>query len=113
LTPTVSIHVRFIIVARRFLPISFPKVCPMTTISSRAAAVAVAVSLLLAGPAFAQAPAPAATPAPAAKADKPRSAASIECSKQADEKGLKGKERKKFRKACLKQAKETPAPASK
>ncbi|KAB2911183.1 MAG: phosphate starvation-inducible protein PsiF [Hyphomicrobiaceae bacterium] len=31
---------------------------------------------------------------------KPRSEASIECSKQADAKGLKGKERKKFRAKC-------------
>jgi psiF repeat len=32
---------------------------------------------------------------------KPRTAASIECSKQADAKGLHGKARKKFRSACL------------
>jgi hypothetical protein len=32
---------------------------------------------------------------------KPRTAASIECSKQADEKGLHGKARKKFRSACI------------
>jgi hypothetical protein len=32
---------------------------------------------------------------------KPRSTASIECSKQADEKGLHGKARKKFRSACM------------
>jgi hypothetical protein len=32
---------------------------------------------------------------------KPRSAASIECSKQADAKGLHGKARKKFRSACI------------
>ena len=37
-------------------------------------------------------------PAPA----KPRTAESIECSKQADAKGLKGKERKKFRAKCKK-----------
>jgi predicted outer membrane protein len=30
----------------------------------------------------------------------PRTAISIECSKQADAKGLHGKERKKFRSAC-------------
>ena len=36
---------------------------------------------------------------------KPRSAASLECSKQADEKGLKGKVRKKFRSKCLKDMK--------
>jgi hypothetical protein len=32
---------------------------------------------------------------------KPRSVASIDCSKQADEKGLHGKARKKFRSSCL------------
>jgi invasion protein IalB len=87
----------------------------MTTISSRALGLALAASLLLAGPAFAQtAAAPAATAAPAAKAQKPRSAASIECSKQADAKGLHGKERKKFRSECLKEAKAGgAAPASK
>jgi hypothetical protein len=31
----------------------------------------------------------------------PRSAKSIECSRQADAKGLHGKERRKFRRACL------------
>ena len=36
---------------------------------------------------------------------KARSEASMECSKQADEKGLHGKERKKFRKQCLKDMK--------
>jgi hypothetical protein len=50
--------------------------------------------------AFAQnAPAPA-SPAPAAGASK--SAKSVECSKEADAKGLHGKERKKFRAACKK-----------
>ena len=34
-----------------------------------------------------------------------RSAASLECSKQADEKGLHGKARKTFRSKCLKEAK--------
>lgn len=43
--------------------------------------------------------------APAKKAEKPHSPESIECSKQADEKGLHGKERKKFRSDCLKEAK--------
>ncbi|WP_315837499.1 PsiF family protein [Bradyrhizobium prioriisuperbiae] len=90
------------------------------TLASRAAAVAFA-SLFLMGTAFAQAPAaapaapaakaaPAATPAaPAAKATeakaKPeRTAASLECSKEADAKGLKGKERKKFRSQCKRDA---------
>jgi hypothetical protein len=81
----------------------------MMTISSRAAAAALA-SLFLASSAFAQtttAPStstPAAT-APAKKAEKPRSPESLECSKQADEKGLHGKERKKFRSDCMKEAK--------
>jgi hypothetical protein len=87
------------------------------SLSTRMAVVAVA-SLLLAGPAFAQATAaPAAkteTTAPAADKAAPtdkkaHSAASLECSKQADEKGLKGKERKKFRRECKKAA----APADK
>ena len=82
------------------------------TISSRAA-VAALLSLLLASSAFAQQ-----TTAPAAKSDtktdtaapadkktaKPHSAESIECSKEADAKGLHGKERKKFRAECKKEA---------
>ena len=83
----------------------------MTTISSRVAATAFA-SLLLVSSAFAQTTAPA-TPTPAPKmapaekkAEKPRTAASLECSKQADAKGLKGKERKKFRSECKKAAAE-------
>jgi len=87
-------------------------------LSSLFAAAAVS-SLLLAGPVLAQSttapaagtPAPAA--APAAKMTKARSAASIECSKQADEKGLKGKERKKFRRDCIKSAKAGAAGATK
>ena len=80
----------------------------MMTITSRAAVVAIA-SLLFAGTASAQtttAPA-SSTPAaaPAKKAAKPRSPESVACSKQADEKGLHGKERKKFRSDCLKEAK--------
>jgi hypothetical protein len=89
----------------------------MITISSRAAGLALAASLLLAGSAFAQTPSPAAAPAaaPAAtsKSTKPHSAASIECSKEADAKGLHGKERKKFRSECKAQAKNAAAPASK
>lgn len=82
----------------------------MKPISSFAVAAAFA-SLLLGGSAFAQT---AATPAPAApaakmapatkmapaKAKPERTAASLECSSQADAKGLKGKERKKFRSEC-------------
>jgi hypothetical protein len=86
----------------------------MMTLSSRVAATAFA-SLLLMGSAFAQTPAPAtpATPAPAAKAapaekkaEKPRTAASLECSKEADTKGVHGKERKKFMSDCKKTAAE-------
>jgi hypothetical protein len=77
----------------------------MMTISSRAAAVALA-SLLLASSAFAQtATAPAAPAAKTEKAEKAHSPESLDCSKQADEKGLHGKERKKFRSACMKEAK--------
>ena len=87
----------------------------MTTMSSRALATAFAF-LLLMGSALAQAPTPAApAPAPAAKtmappaaaekkAAKPRTAVSLECSKQADAKGLHGEERKKFRSECKKAA---------
>jgi psiF repeat len=38
----------------------------------------------------------------AKKAPAPRTAKSIDCSKQADAKGLHGKERRKFRAACKK-----------
>ena len=98
----------------------------MMTISSRAAAAAFA-SLFLIGTAFAQTtapttPAPATKMAPAApatkmapaekKAEKPRTAASLECSKEADTKGVHGKERKKFMSECKKTAKDA-APKSK
>ncbi len=78
----------------------------MMTFSSRLAATALA-TMILTGSAYAQTPAPAApaaqTAAPAAKkAEKPRSEASLECSKEADAKGLHGKERKKFRSECKK-----------
>jgi hypothetical protein len=55
----------------------------------------VAATLILAGTAYAQ---PAKTQ---------RSTASLECSRQADEKGLHGKARKKFRSKCLKQPKKS------
>ena len=87
----------------------------MMTFSARAAATVVA-SLLLMSPAFAQTTAPA-TPAPTAKAApaakavpaekkaaKPRTAASLQCSKDADAKGVHGKERKKFMSECKKAA---------
>jgi hypothetical protein len=86
----------------------------MMTISSRAAAAAFA-SLFLISTAFAQTTAPT-TPAPAAKmapaekkAEKPRTAASLECSKEADTKGVHGKERKKFMSDCKKTAKDAAA----
>ena len=59
------------------------------------------VALLSTGVAYAQSAAPD-KPAAAAKAKAPRSAKSLECSKQADAKGLHGKERKKFRSECKK-----------
>ena len=85
----------------------------MMKISSLATATAV-VSLLLMGAASAQTTAPAKTEAtkteakaPAEKkAAKPRTAASLECSKEADAKGLHGKERRKFRSECKKTAAE-------
>ena len=84
----------------------------MMTISSRAALAAL-VSLFLAGPVLAQSAAPAAKSDTAAPADpkmgKQRSPESMECSKEADAKGLKGKERKKFRKECMKDAKKSAA----
>jgi hypothetical protein len=78
----------------------------MMKISSRLAAVAIA-SLFFAGSALAQGTAPAAAPAAttAKKAEKPRTAESLACSKEADEKGLHGKDRKKFMSQCKKDAK--------
>ncbi len=86
------------------------------TLASRLAVTALA-SLLVSGAAFAQTTAPAAKPDAAAttakKAPKEHSAESLECSKQADAKGLHGKERKKFRSECIKSAKAgTAAPAA-
>ena len=90
------------------------------TNSSRVAAALGASLLFFATPVFAQstaAPAaksdsaaPAAAPtsegaSPMTKSGKPRSPESMECYKQADEKGLHGKERKKFHHACVKEAK--------
>ena len=71
-------------------------------------AAALGLGLFASGAAFAtDAAAPAATPSPAASAvAKPDKAAmearSQECSKEADAKGLHGKERKKFREKCKK-----------
>lgn len=70
-----------------------------TTLIAAAAAVA-----LSSGAAFAKAKNPA-TPA------KPRSEASLACSKQADEQKLTGKPRKAFRTDCLKKAKAAAKPA--
>ncbi|MGJ4940374.1 PsiF family protein [Bradyrhizobium sp. HKCCYLS1011] len=76
------------------------------TLTARLAGAALA-TLLLAAPAFAQSSAPKADAPAAEKAapadKKARSAASLECSKEADAKGLHGKERKKFRSECKKQ----------
>jgi hypothetical protein len=87
----------------------------MMTLSSRAVATVFA-SLFLVSSAFAQTtpapatPAPAAKAAPAApKAEKPRTAESLECSKEADTKGVHGKERKKFMSECKKAAKDAAA----
>ena len=85
----------------------------MTKFSSLVTATAIA-SLFLMGAVSAQTTAPARTEttkaetkAPATKkVEKPRTPGSLECSKQADEKGLKGKERKKFRSECRKAAAE-------
>ena len=83
----------------------------MPKISSLATTTALA-AFLLTGTAFAQTTTPApkdtaktetkAAPTPEEK--KARSVASLECSKQADAKSLHGKERKKFRRECLKEA---------
>jgi hypothetical protein len=73
----------------------------MMTMTSRATATAFA-SLLLMSSAFAQTPAPAAKTE--SKAPVVHTAASLECSKEADAKGLHGKERKKFRSECKKNA---------
>src|SRR6266851_2511573 len=89
--PGGAIHPRFSLAARGCALLQ-SEVFPMMTISSRAVATAF-VSLLLMSSAFAQGTAPA-TPAPATKmapadkkAEKPRTAASLECSKEADTKG--------------------------
>ncbi|NVN86012.1 MAG: phosphate starvation-inducible protein PsiF [Rhodopseudomonas sp.] len=80
-------------------------------ILSRCAVVSAVASLLLTGSAFAQATTPAPKPAPSAmapaekKAEKPHTAISLDCSKQADAQGLHGKKRKAFRKTCMKDAK--------
>jgi invasion protein IalB len=81
-----------------------PRLSPLATATTLAA-------LLMTGAAFAQTPAPAPkdatkteSKAPSAEEKKARSAASLECSKQADAKSLHGKERKTFRRQCMKEA---------
>jgi invasion protein IalB len=79
----------------------------MINISRRIAAAALA-SLFFAGSALAQTTAPAAAPAattPAKKAEKPRTPESLACSKEADDKNIHGKDRKKFMSQCKKDAK--------
>lgn len=81
----------------------------MTIIRSTLIAAAAAVAFT-SGAALAQTKAP-------AKPVKPRSEASLACSKQADAQKLTGKARKTFRTACLKKAKAAagtakPAPAT-
>lgn len=77
----------------------------MTRLSTSLATAAFA-SLMLIGAASAQAPASKMAPADSSKADskteKPRTAASLECSKQADAKSLHGDARRKFRSECKK-----------
>ncbi len=72
--------------------------------------IATIISAFWAGAALAQTTPPATNPPAATKAtpkakapDKPKSAESIECAKQADAKGLHGKERKTFRANCKKE----------
>jgi len=73
--------------------------------SSRALASLVAL-LLITSPSLSQSPAaPASTSAPSkasGKAAVTHTEASLQCSKEADAKGLHGKERKKFRSQCKK-----------
>jgi psiF repeat len=105
--PERFIHVRFMLAARACTPFPTFIGVSMMTISSRVAVAAFA-SLLLASSAFAQgtaAPAASEPAAKTAKTEKAHSPESLDCSKQADEKGLHGKERKKFRSACIKEAK--------
>ena len=69
---------------------------------SRATSAAIA-TIMLAGSAFAQTAAPAVAPnskLPTTKAPVVHTEASLECSKEADAKGLHGKDRKKFRSEC-------------
>lgn len=58
------------------------------------------LAMLSGGAAYAQSAATTEKPAAAAKVKAPRTAKSLDCSKQADAKSLHGKERKKFRSQC-------------
>jgi hypothetical protein len=60
------------------------------------------VALLSTGLAYAQTPAPKEKAAATTKAKAPRTAKSLECSKEADSKNIHGKERKKFMSKCKK-----------
>jgi hypothetical protein len=65
-------------------------------------ATAATLALLGTGVSYAQTPAPAPDKAAQTSKTKPRTAKSLECSKQADEKALHGKPRKKFMSECKK-----------
>ena len=74
--------------------------------------IATIISAFCASATFAQttpvAPPAKTTPTPKVKpSETPRSAESIECSKQADAKGLHGKPRQTFRSKCMKDMKKT------
>lgn len=73
---------------------------------------AIVFSLIGGGMAFAQNPPPAADQAAGGAMDS-KKAISKACSDQANAKGLHGKERKKFRADCKKEASSKAAPASK
>ena len=65
-------------------------------------AAVVTLALLGTGATYAQTPAPAPSKTTQSSKDKPRTAKSLECSKQADGKALHGKPRKKFMSECKK-----------
>ena len=65
-------------------------------------AATVTLALLGTGVSYAQTPASAPAKTAQTSKDKPRTAKSLECSKQADEKALHGKPRKKFMSSCKK-----------
>jgi hypothetical protein len=80
---------------------------PLTMKIVTFAAAAALAALLMGGAALADSAAPAAAPpgaSPAKAAAAPRTAESIECSKEAEAKGLHGKVRKKFERDCKKAA---------